>query len=104
MAKYDGLLGQPLLEVEEPDKEGGITLIFKDNRFLFIKINDGKIDTVSIPEWVMNMAKFDGIKLQDLVKVEDPDSEGGLTLIFKDNKTLKIKIVDGKLVSESSPE
>ncbi len=50
MAKYDGLLGQPVLEVEEPDKEGGITFIFKDNRFLFIKAIDGKIDTVSIPE------------------------------------------------------
>ena len=50
MAKYDGLLGQPVLEIEEPDKEGGITLIFKDNRFLFIKANDGKIETVSIPE------------------------------------------------------
>ncbi len=36
----------------------------------------------------------------ELVKVEDPDSEGGLTLIFQDNKTLKIKVVDGKLVSE----
>ena len=50
MAKYDGLLGQPVLEVEEPDKEGGITFIFKDNRFLFIKAVDGKIETVSIPE------------------------------------------------------
>ena len=30
MAKYDGLLGQPVLEIEEPDAEGGITLIFKD--------------------------------------------------------------------------
>ncbi len=50
MAKYDGLLGQPVLEVEDPDKEGGITVIFKDNRFLFIKVNDGKIETVSIPE------------------------------------------------------
>ena len=50
MAKYDGLLGQPVLEVEEPDKEGGITLIFKDNRFLFISINGTKISTVSIPE------------------------------------------------------
>jgi hypothetical protein len=50
MAKYDGLLGQPILEVEEPDKEGGITFIFKDNRFLFIKAVDGKIETVSIPE------------------------------------------------------
>jgi len=50
MAKYDGLLGQPILEVEEPDKEEGITFIFKDNRFLFIKAVDGKIETVSIPE------------------------------------------------------
>ena len=27
MAKYDGLLGQPVLEVEEPDKEDGITTV-----------------------------------------------------------------------------
>ena len=50
MAKYDGLLGQPGLEGEEPAKEGGITIIFKDNRFMFIKVVDGKIETVSIPE------------------------------------------------------
>ena len=50
MAKYDGLLGQPLLEVEEPDKEGGVTLIFKDNRFLFVNVEDGKVVTTSIPE------------------------------------------------------
>ena len=50
MAKYDGLLGQPVLEIEEPDKEDGITIIFKDNRFLFIKVVDGKIDKVSITE------------------------------------------------------
>jgi hypothetical protein len=46
------------------------------------------------------MGKFDSIKMVELVKIEDPDSEGGLTLIFQDNKTLKIRIVDGKLVSE----
>ncbi len=46
------------------------------------------------------MGKFDPIKMVEIVKVEDPDSEGGLTLIFQDNKTLKIKVVDGKLVSE----
>ncbi len=46
------------------------------------------------------MGKFDSIKMAELVKVEDPDLEGGLTLIFQDNKTLKIKVVDGKLVSE----
>lgn len=50
------------------------------------------------------MAKFDSIRNQDLVKIEDPDSDGGLTLIFQDNRMLKIKIVEGKLVSESIPE
>lgn len=46
------------------------------------------------------MEKFDQIKMLELVKVEDPDSDGGITLIFQEDKTLKIKIVDGKLVSE----
>jgi hypothetical protein len=50
------------------------------------------------------MAKFDGLRMQDLVEVKDPDEEGGLTLVFKDNRLLKIKVVDGKLVSESIPE
>ena len=48
------------------------------------------------------MEKFEPIKMAELVKVEDPDSEGGMTMIFQDNKILKIKIVDGKLVSEFS--
>ncbi len=103
MVKYDGLLGQPVLEVEEPDKEGGITIIFKDNRFMFIKAVDGKIETVSIPEWY-EMVKFDSVRMQDLVEVQDPDPEGGLTLVFKDDIRLKIKVIDGKLVSESIPE
>jgi len=46
------------------------------------------------------MEKFNSIKMLELVKVEDPDVDGGLTLIFQENKTLKIKVVDGKLVSE----
>lgn len=36
----------------------------------------------------------------ELVKVEDPDSDGDLTLIFQEGKKLKIKVVDGKLTSE----
>lgn len=46
------------------------------------------------------MAKFDQIKMLEVVKIQDPDSDGGLTLVFQENKTLKIKIVDGNLVSE----
>ncbi|MBS1267883.1 MAG: hypothetical protein MAG458_00597 [Nitrosopumilus sp.] len=46
------------------------------------------------------MEKFDAIKMSELVKVEDSDANDELTLFFQENKTLKIKIVDGKLVSE----
>ncbi|ABK77921.1 hypothetical protein CENSYa_1298 [Cenarchaeum symbiosum A] len=46
------------------------------------------------------MTKYDPIKMKDLVSVEDPDSEGGLTLTFTDGKSVKIRLVDGKLVSE----
>src|SRR5579875_1236787 len=51
MAKFDGIRGQELLEVEDKsEKENEITLIFKDNRYLFIKLENGKIVTTSIPE------------------------------------------------------
>ena len=46
------------------------------------------------------MGKFDSIKMQDLVEVKDPDENGGITLVFKENKTVQLKIVDGKLESE----
>ena len=50
------------------------------------------------------MVKFDSVRMQDLVEVQAPDPEGGLTLVFKDDIRLKIKVIDGKLVSESIPE
>jgi hypothetical protein len=37
-----------LLDVEEDPTE--ITLIFKDNRFLFVKIENGNLVAESIPE------------------------------------------------------
>ena len=46
------------------------------------------------------MGKFDSIKMQDLIEVKDPDNDGGVTLIFKENKSIQLKIVDGNLVSE----
>jgi len=51
MAKFDGVRGQELLEVEDKsERDNEITLIFKDNRFLFIKLENGKMITTSIPE------------------------------------------------------
>jgi len=51
-----------------------------------------------------DMAKFDAIRMADLIEVQDPDKDGGITLVFKDNKFLHIKIENGKLVTESIPE
>lgn len=47
MAKYDGIRGQELMEVEE--KENELTLIFKDNRYLFVRVENGKLVTESVP-------------------------------------------------------
>ncbi len=44
------------------------------------------------------MTDYEPIKMAEVVKIEDTGDE--LTMIFQDNRTLKIKIVDGKLVSE----
>lgn len=48
MAKFDGIKGQELLDVEE--KKNEITLIFKDNRYLFVKIQNGQLVIDSVPE------------------------------------------------------
>jgi hypothetical protein len=48
MAKYDGIVGKALLTVEE--KENELTLVFADNRYLFVKLEDGKIRADSVPE------------------------------------------------------
>lgn len=48
MAKFDGIKGQELLDVEEQKNE--ITLIFKDNRYLFIKIENANLICESVPE------------------------------------------------------
>jgi hypothetical protein len=48
MAKFDGIKGQELLDVELGDNE--ITLIFKDNRFLFVRIENGRFVCESVPE------------------------------------------------------
>ncbi len=50
MAKFDGIKGQELLDVEDDKQKNEITLIFKDNRFLFIKVEDGKLVCDSVPE------------------------------------------------------
>jgi hypothetical protein len=48
MAKFDGIKGQELLDVEVGNNE--LTLIFKDNRFLFVRIENGRIVCESVPE------------------------------------------------------
>lgn len=45
------------------------------------------------------MDKFDPVRMQDLVRVDDPDPDGGVTLAFKGGQTMKVGVGgDGKLV------
>ncbi len=48
MAKFDGIVGKALLTVTE--KDGELTLVFADNRFLFVTVDNGKIKAESVPE------------------------------------------------------
>jgi hypothetical protein len=48
MAKFDSIVGKALLTVEE--KENELTLVFADNRFLFVKLENGKLKSDSVPE------------------------------------------------------
>jgi hypothetical protein len=91
MAKYDSIRGQELMEVEEKGNE--ITLIFKDNRYLFVRVENGR--------FVVNREQFPIIKGKELTQVEQKENE--LTLIFNDNK-FPIKVESGRLVADSVPE
>lgn len=48
MAKFDGVIGKVLLTVTE--KENELTLVFADNRYLFVSLENGKIKSESVPE------------------------------------------------------
>jgi hypothetical protein len=48
LAKYDGIKGQEILEIQEGENE--LTLILRDNRYLFIKVVNGKLVSDSVPE------------------------------------------------------
>ena len=48
MTKFESVIGQEILEVDE--KENELTIIIRDNRYLFIKVVDGKLTVDSVPE------------------------------------------------------
>ena len=48
MVKFDGIRVQELLDIEVQSHE--LTFIFKDNRYLFIKNENGKLKSDSLPE------------------------------------------------------
>jgi 5-methylcytosine-specific restriction endonuclease McrBC GTP-binding regulatory subunit McrB len=48
MAKFDGVVDKRLLTVTE--KESELTLVFEDNRYLFVSVRDGKLKIDSVPE------------------------------------------------------
>ena len=91
MAKYDGIKSQELLDFEKTKDE--LTLIFKDNRYLFVKIKNGEL--------AVDPAACNNAKGQELQSVEEGNDE--ITLVFKDLR-LPVKAQRGKLEVDSIPE
>ncbi|MEM2140493.1 MAG: hypothetical protein QXJ74_06785 [Nitrososphaera sp.] len=91
MAKYDGIKSQELLDFEKTKDE--LTLIFKDNRYLFIKIKNGDL--------AVDLAACNSAKGQELQSVEEGNGE--ITLVFKGFK-LPVKAQSGNLEIDSIPE
>jgi len=48
VAKYDGVIGQDILTITEGENE--LIIILRDNRYLFVKVINGKLVTESVPE------------------------------------------------------
>jgi hypothetical protein len=48
MAKFSGIVEKRLRTVTE--KENELTLVFEDNRFLFVSLKDGTLHSESVPE------------------------------------------------------
>ncbi len=48
MAKFDGIVDKRLLTATEKDTD--LTLVFEDNRFLFVSVANGKLKVESVPE------------------------------------------------------
>jgi hypothetical protein len=48
LAKFDGVVGQDVLSVSE--KENELTIVLRDNRFIFVKVENCKLVVDSIPE------------------------------------------------------
>jgi hypothetical protein len=48
LAKFDGIIDKKLLTATE--KETELTLVFEDNRYLFVSLADGKLKVESVPE------------------------------------------------------
>jgi hypothetical protein len=91
MPKYDSIRGQELMEVEEKGNE--ITLIFKDNRYLFVKVLNGK--------FAVDRSQYQVIKGKELSDVEEKVDE--LALIFNEMR-FPIRIEGGRLVADCVPE
>jgi len=48
LAKFDGVVGHDILSVTE--KENELTIVLRDNRFLFVRVENGRLIVESVPE------------------------------------------------------
>lgn len=87
MAKYDGIKGYILLEIERGASD--VTLVFRDNRYLFVN----STSEVNVDD--------EGVEGQELDTIQE--EARGILLSFKNGKRLKVWSEDG-VTTESVPE
>jgi hypothetical protein len=89
MAKFDGVKGYLLLEVEKKPDE--VTLVFRDNRYLFVVSQGGQIDVSD-----------DGVAGLELESVAEDGRR--LECLFKGGRRFVVVSNGGTLTTDSIPE
>ncbi|MEM3671223.1 MAG: hypothetical protein QW767_05730 [Thermoprotei archaeon] len=89
MAKYDGVKGYLLLEIEKKPEE--VTLVFRDNRFVFV--------TSDAADLVADDDGVEGAELETVI-----EGAGSMEFKFRNGKSLRVKSQSGRLQSDSIPE
>jgi len=89
MAKFDGVKNYTLLEIERSQNE--VTLVFRDNRFMFITSSGDEIKL-----------EDEGVEGAELANVSEEQKR--VVLGFKNGKKLVAWVENGEISAESIPE
>ena len=89
MAKFDGVKGYLLLEIEQKPAE--VTLVFRDNRFVFVT---SPAADVKVEDEGVEGAELDGVV----------EASNSVEFSFKNGKKLSVESASSQIQTDSIPE